>query len=213
MRKVALLAVLAAIGVLSVGAVAIAGDGDGSSKNGARLNGYQEVSAGGGSISTGAFGSFHLRISRNEQRVDYTLSYRGLESAVTQAHIHFAQRAVGGPIALWLCDPDPAAGPNVPAGAPAVPVCPPASGGSVSDSFGPADLLATGRGLGPGTGAGNEREWDELIAAIKVGATYANVHTVTFGGGEIRGQINDRDQKEYTGPPPFIFGGGDNDDD
>jgi hypothetical protein len=211
MRKVALVAALGMIGVLAVGAVAIAGDGDGSSRNGARLNGYQETATGAGSVSTAGFGSFHLKINRGEQSVDYTLSYQGLESDVTQAHIHFAQRSVGGPIAVWLCDPDPNAGPNVPMGTPAVPVCPLRSG-TVSGTFTPAHLLATGRGLGPGTGVGNEREWDELIAAIKVGHTYANVHTATFGGGEIRGQISDRDQKEYTGPPPFLMDG-DNDGD
>ena len=64
---------------------------------------------------------------------------------------------------------------------------------------------AGGRGLGPGAGPGNEREWDEFLAAIKVGHTYANVHTVTFGGGEIRGQLNDRDQKGHTGPPLFTI--------
>ncbi len=206
MRKVALLAALLGTGVLAVGAVAVANDDDGSSKDGARLNGYQEVT----SVSTAGFGSFKLKINRGENSVDYTLSYRDLESPVTQAHIHFAQRAQNGGIAVWLCDPDPNVAPNVPDGTPAVPVCPPASGGSVSGTFTPAHLLATGRGLGPGTGAGNEREWDELIAAIKVGHTYANVHTgsagppqVGFPGGEIRGQINDRDQKEYTGRPLF----------
>jgi CHRD domain len=202
MRKVVLLVTLVATGVLAVGAVATADDNDGGGKNGARLNGYQEVS----SISTAGFGRFRLKVNPDGQSVDYTLSYQGLESAVTQAHIHFAQRSVNGGIAVWLCDPDPAVAPNVPAGTPAVPVCPPASGGSVSGTFTPAHLLATGRGLGPGTGAGNEREWEELLAAIKVGHTYANVHTVTWGGGEIRGQIRDRDQKEYTGPPPFAFG-------
>jgi hypothetical protein len=203
MRKVALLAALLGTGVLAVGAVAVANDDDGSGRNGGRLNGYQEVGGGAGSISTTGFGSFHLKVNRGEQSVDYTLSYQGLESDVTQAHIHFAQRSVGGPIAVWLCDPDPLVAPNVPPGTPAVPVCPPASGGSVSGTFTPAHLLATGRGLGPGTGAGNEREWDELIAAIKVGHTYANVHTTGWPGGEIRGQLNDRDQKEYTGPPLF----------
>jgi hypothetical protein len=39
---------------------------------------------------------------------------------------------------------------------------------------------------------------------VAVGHTYANVHSTKFGGGEIRGQINDRDQKEYTGPAPFV---------
>jgi hypothetical protein len=201
MRKVLLLVALLGTGVLSVAAVAIGHDGDGSSRDGARLNGYQETPS---SVSTAGFGSFHLKVSRDGESVAYTLSYRDVESPVTQAHIHFGQRTAGGPIAVWLCDPDPAVAPNPPLGTPAVPVCPPASGGSVSDSFDRNDLLATGRGLGPGAGVGNEREWDELIAAIKVGHTYANVHTVAFGGGEIRGQIADRDQKEYTGPPPFL---------
>ena len=48
MRKVALLAALLGTGVLAVGAVAVANDDDGSGRNGARLNGYQEVN----SIST-----------------------------------------------------------------------------------------------------------------------------------------------------------------
>jgi hypothetical protein len=205
MRKVALLAALLGTVVLAVGAVAIANDDDGSGRNGARLNGYQEVN----SISTAGFGSFHLKINRRERSVDYVLSYQGLESAVTQAHIHFAQRSVNGGIAVWLCDGDPAAAPDPPpAPAATPPVCPPASGGTVRGTVTPNELLQAGnptRGLGPGTGAGNEREWDEFIAALKVGHTYANVHTATFGGGEIRGQINDRDQKEYTGPPPFLF--------
>jgi hypothetical protein len=201
MRKIAVL-VFVAVGVLAIGAAAMA-HGDGRGRESAPLNGYQEVT----SVSTGGFGSFRLKINKDEDSVDYTLSYTGLESAVTQAHIHFAQRSQNGPIAVWLCDGDPAAAPNPPA-APAStpPVCPPASGGSVSGTFRPNDLIATGRGLGPGTGTGNDREWRELLAAIKVGHTYANVHTATFGGGEIRGQISDRDQKEYTGPPPFLFG-------
>jgi hypothetical protein len=56
------------------------------------------------------------------------------------------------------------------------------------------------RGIEPG-------RWDEFVAAVEVGHTYANVHTSRFPGGEIRGQINDRDQKEYTGPPPFAQSG------
>jgi CHRD domain len=199
MRKALLLAALLGSGVLVVAAVAVANDGDGGDRSGARLNGYQEVT----SISTHGFGSFHLRIAKDEQSVDYELSYRDLESAVTQAHIHFAQRSVSGPIAVWLCDGDPAGGPQPPAGVSTPPVCPPASVGTVEGTFTPTDLIATGRGLGPGTVAG---EWEELLAAIRVGHTYANVHTVTWGPGEIRGQINDRDQKEYTGPPPFALG-------
>ena len=207
MRKVAFLAVLGAIGVLSVGAVAIAGDGDGSGKNGARLNGYQEVT----SISTTGFGSFHLKVNQGGQSVDYTLSYRDLEFDASQAHIHFAQRAANGGVAVFLC-----ANGALRAGQRAdLPTCP-LRAGTVEGTFRPADLGNAGRGLGPGPDLG---EWEELLAAIKVGHTYANVHTGTatppvgWPGGEIRGQINDRDQKEYTGPPLFGTSNGDEDDD
>jgi hypothetical protein len=193
MRKVALLAVIVAAGVLSVGTVAVADDDDGSGRNGGRLNGYQEVT----SISTTGFGSFHWKLNRSEESIDYVLSYKDLESAVTQAHIHFAQRAANGGIVVWLCDGDPAAAPNPPAPpARTPPVCPPASGGSVEGTVSRDDVLAAGRGI-------NAAEWEEFVAALVVGHTYANVHTTGWPGGEIRGQLNDRDQKEYTGPPLF----------
>jgi hypothetical protein len=196
MRKFSLLAVLVTMGVLAVGAVAVANDDDGSGRNGGRLNGYQEVT----SISTTGFGSFHWKLNANEESVDYVLSYRDLESAVTQSHIHFAQRAQNGGIAVWLCDGDPAAPPTPPAPpARTPPVCPPATGGSVEGTFSRDDVIAAGRGINAG-------EWEEFIAALKVGHTYANVHTTGWPGGEIRGQLNDRDQKEYTGPPLFAVG-------
>jgi CHRD domain-containing protein len=46
-----------------------------------------------------------------------------------------------------------------------------------SDVVGPA-----GQGIAPG-------EFSELVRAMKGGLTYSNVHTQTFGSGEIRGQI------------------------
>jgi CHRD domain len=192
MRRVAVLAVLGALGVLSVGAVAIAGDGDGSGKNGARLNGYQEPP----SISTTGFGSFDLKINPGGNSVDYTLSYSGMESDVTMAHIHFAQRSINGGIAVWLCrNPTAPSSPAAPASP--GPACP-LREGTASGTFDADDVTDAGRGLGAG-------QWEEFLAALKVGHTYANVHTINFGGGEIRGQISDRDQKEYTGPPPFAI--------
>ena len=193
MRRVAVLAVLGALGVLSVGAVAIAGDGDGSGKNGARLNGYQEPP----SISTTGFGSFDLKINPGGNSVDYTLSYSGMESDVTMAHIHFAQRSINGGIFVWLCRNPTAPSAPTPPASPG-PACP-LREGTVTGTFEADDITDAGRGLGAG-------QLEEALAAIKVGHTYANVHTVNFGGGEIRGQINDRDQKEYTGPPPFALG-------
>ena len=87
MRKVVILAFVA-LGALGVGAVATAHDDDGSSHNGARLNGYQEVS----SVSTTGFGSFHIKFNK-DMTADYVLSYKGIETPVQQAHIHFGHSA------------------------------------------------------------------------------------------------------------------------
>lgn len=190
MRKVAIIAAFVALGVLGVGAVATADDDDGSGPNSARLNGYQEVT----SVSTTGFGSFHIKFNRNDT-ADYVLSYRDVETTVLQAHIHFGQRAANGPIDVFLCRTTQA----VPPGAQTAPQCPPTTG-TVSGTITPADIIAQvpDRGI-------EAAQWEEFRAAVKVGHTYANVHSTRFPGGEIRGQINDRDQKEYTGPPPFAM--------
>jgi hypothetical protein len=39
-------------------------------------------------------------------------------------------------------------------------------------------------------------EFGELVAALRAGRAYANVHTTKFPPGEIRGQINDDNQKD-----------------
>ncbi len=194
MRKVALLGILVLTGVLSVGAVAIADDDGGNGPNGARMNGYQEVS----SVSTTGFGSFHIKFNR-DMTAEYVLSYRDIETPVTQAHIHFAQRSQNGPIEVWLCDGDPAAGPQPPAGT-EVPVCPPTSG-TVRGTIVPAEIL--GDPPPPADRGIEQGNWEEFVAAVRVGHTYANVHSTRFPTGEIRGQINNQDQREYTGPPPF----------
>jgi hypothetical protein len=53
----------------------------------------------------------------------------------------------------------------------------------------PADVLGpAGQGIAGG-------ELDELVAAIRAGAAYANVHTTTWPAGEIRGQLSGRGGK------------------
>lgn len=54
----------------------------------------------------------------------------------------------------------------------------------------PANVIGP---AGQGIAAG---EFGELVEAIRQGATYANVHTVAFPGGEIRGQIDTRRRKD-----------------
>jgi hypothetical protein len=50
----------------------------------------------------------------------------------------------------------------------------------MADVIGPAS-----QGIGPS-------ELREAVRALRKGAVYANVHTTTFGNGEIRGQVDDR---------------------
>ena len=155
----------------------------------ARLSGYNEVhsanatTAERGAISTDARGSFRAVIDDGASTIHYELSYEGVggrEGAVTQAHIHFGQRHTVGGIVVWLCQ---TAGTPAPAAVAAVtPFCP-TPGGTVTGTITPAQVLtATGQGIDAG-------EFDEVVRAIRAGATYANVHSTVFAPGEIRGRI------------------------
>ena len=63
------------------------------------------------------------------------------------------------------------------------PACPGPHDGVVEGTITPADVIGpTGQGIGPG-------EYGELLRAISAGATYANVHSSKYTGGEIRAQI------------------------
>lgn len=132
----------------------------------------QEVPAG---LSV-ARGRFAADVDAFNERIDYTLAYEGLEGSVVQAHIHIAQPGVNGGIMVWLCATPSSPGP---AGTPA---CPPS--GQVEGTLEPADVLAvTAQGVEAG-------DFSDLIAAIRNGLAYANVHTSRSPGGEIRGQIH-----------------------
>ena len=176
----------ASLAALSFGLSATADDGKPDSFR-ARLSSYNEVhfiagppAALRGAISSVATGSFQAEIDDKHNTIDYTLTYSGLESDVAQAHIHFGQRHTPGGIVVWLCQATaraPAAVANL------TPECPGARAGTVSGTIRPEQVLAvTGQGIDAG-------EFDELLRAIRAGATYANVHTAVNAPGEIRGQL------------------------
>ena len=140
----------------------------------ADLKGFEEIPT----LSTPGTGKFEARLSHDGQSVDYELEYQDTESNVRQAHIHLGAPAFNGGIMVFLCT-------NLGNGPPGTPLCP-ATGGTVQGTFTAAEVGAgaEAQGILPG-------EFEEVIRAMQAGAAYANVHTETRPGGEIRGQIND----------------------
>jgi CHRD domain len=133
----------------------------------AKLSGFQEVPP----ILSNGRGEFKAIINDNSS-ITFQLSYSGLSSAVTAAHVHFGQPGVNGDILFFLC------GSNMP---PARQLCP--DSGTISGTIKAADVMAIPeQGVQAGDLAG-------VIRAIRRGVTYANVHTVNFPSGEIRGQL------------------------
>jgi hypothetical protein len=145
------------------------------------LSGFEEVLAGvGGAVFSEGTGEFRGRIRRDETAIDYTLSYAFPDgTTVTQAHLHFGQLHTTGGIVVFLCA-------NPPAGPPAGPIPPacPTPAGSVTGVIDATKVLAL---AGQGFPAG---DLEALLAALRAGAIYVNVHTAAFTAGEIRGQLD-----------------------
>jgi hypothetical protein len=140
------------------------------------LRGFNEVP----SIVTGAFGRFKADLRARTGEIHWELSYDRLEGAVTQAHIHVGERHTNGGVSAFLCANPPITPP------PGTQPCPPPPA-RISGTITAADVIGP---AGQGVAAG---EFDDLVRALKAGAAYANVHTSTFPGGEIRGQLRGDD--------------------
>ena len=159
----------------------------------AQLVGINEVPA----VSTAARGQFYAVVSKDDTSFTYWLSFSGLGFDAAQSHIHFGQHHTNGGISVWLCQstitPAPASVTS------RVATCPlRATTSPITATITAADVVGP---AGQGIAA---TEFAELLAAIRAGAAYANVHsgvagnpnatlpttTVGFPGGEIRGQIN-----------------------
>ncbi len=148
-----------------------------SKKFSAHLNGFQETSATTSSISTAAFGEFSAELVE-PQKLHFVFQYQDLEGGASLfAHVHFGQRANAGGVSFFLCggNSKPTPCPNV--------------SGTVEGDVVPSDVIGpTGQGIAPG-------QFDEIIRAMRAGYAYANIHTTTYPSGEIRGQINDRENR------------------
>jgi hypothetical protein len=129
-----------------------------------------------------AQGQSIFRVSADETTVDFRLIASNIDN-VFMAHIHCGASGTNGPVRMWLY---PVIGP---VGAPGPSGSGPQNGVLASGTFNP-----TGVTCPDGTA---------LLDAIRAGLTYVNVHTDDgvapantgpgdFPGGEIRGQLGDK---------------------
>ncbi len=149
---------------------------EGAERVKAHLIGYQEVPA----IASTGTAAFRAKIAEDEQSFQWELTFSGLTN-VTQAHIHFGERAVSGAVVIWLCSN--LASPPTPAGVQACPT----SAGMVSGTATASDVVSVpAQGISAG-------DFAKILDAIRAGVAYANIHTVAHPPGEIRGQIAGHD--------------------
>jgi hypothetical protein len=119
-------------------------------------------------IDTPAHGMATFTLSDDGMSLSYTLSVVDTTD-ITMAHIHIAAEGQDGPVATWLYPSAPHA--QVKPGS--------FTGDLATGTLTAADLV------GPLQG----KTIADLVADIKAGNAYVNVHTTAHPGGEIRGQI------------------------
>ena len=177
----------AAIGVgavaLGIATYALA-DGPGFNHLSEVMDSYQEVPA----VSSVGSATFTADLNSAGTAISWELSYRDLEGAVQQSHIHFGQRSVNGGISVFLCTNLG----NGPVGTQPCPAPPATISGTITDADVSPNIPATAAARSQGINTG---EFDELVRAIAAGKTYANLHTTTWPGGEIRAQLHENPAK------------------
>jgi|SRR5215813_340144 len=144
---------------LATALVAYGQSGKGKDKFGATLKGSNEVPP----VDIKAAGTATFTVSSTS--VEYKVTASGLSGNATGVHIHLGPTTASGPVVV----PFPASAINN------------GANGSVtiSGTFTQADIK-------PQT---TLKSLDELVAQMRAGSTYVNIHTAAHPGGEIRGQI------------------------
>ncbi|MEX2011174.1 MAG: CHRD domain-containing protein [Chloroflexota bacterium] len=104
-------------------------------------------------------GSATVTISDDGQSVSWEVSYSGLTGAPAAGHIHIAAATANGPVMI--------------------PFATVTATGSTG-TFNAADYAG---------GDGLPADWAGVLAAIRGGNTYVNIHTAANPSGEIRGQL------------------------
>src|SRR5207249_6423885 len=149
---------VAALLTLALASYLIARPVEGSDKTHfkATLSSYGEVPTN----STTGTGDLDFVIDDSAQTITFTLTYTGLAAPATAAHIHLGARSTNGGVSVYFCG----GGGQGP--------CPPgtSSEATVTGTITAANVIGpTAQGIQLG-------EFDKLVAAIRAGVTYANIH-------------------------------------
>jgi hypothetical protein len=149
----------------------------------ARLNGFEELGGlsdqtamNSGAILTKGKGDFKLHLDKSNLTATYELTYSELTSTASMAHIHFGKVHVPGSIMIWLCQTTIEPGPA------GTPTCP-EPGGTVTGTITASSVQAIP------TQNVTAGDFDALVAALESNTAYANIHSVNFETGELRGQV------------------------
>jgi hypothetical protein len=135
--------------------------GHGSSQHfAAVLTGGQEVPP----VPTGAVGFGSLEVNSDRTVLHFAVAVANIENVVA-AHIHVAPAGSNGPVVVTLC--------GNPGGAPPCMNLP------------GKNFVVNGHVTQTNSGG----SLDHLIEQMRAGNAYINVHTPTWPGGEVRGQI------------------------
>jgi hypothetical protein len=164
-RLLVVVPLLALATILLVPTVALGRD-NGRNSFAARLIGFDEVP------SNNTNGTARLKLTvNNNTSIDFELRFQNLSGPPLFSHIHLGQSRTNGGVVVFFC------------GGGGKPACPSSTSGLVTGTIMPGDVQALAvQGVDPGDLAA-------VVRAIRAGATYANIHTPKFPGGEIRGQI------------------------
>jgi len=130
----------------------------------ANLNGGNEVPP----INTAGAGAFQMEIGNP---ITFSLTFSGLSSPLSVAHIHFAPTKVAGGVMIFLC------------GGGGQPDCPASTSGTITGTITAANVT------GPTTQGIEVGDLDSALEAVRDDLGYVNMHTTNFAGGEIRGQV------------------------
>ena len=165
-----LLATLLALATANITSLTVRADDDDVITFRTRLTGFGEVPP---KLVNGS-GTFVGELSADGQSVSWTLTWTGLTGAAQVAHIHFGQPQNTGTPVVFFCN-----GGNRPA------ACPdgPGHSGTLTGTFTAADVVAVpSQNVSAGDFAG-------FVKILRAHLGYANIHTMQFGAGEIRGQV------------------------